>query len=107
MQAHRGLAPWQDPGIFWLTPLLWACRYRVFQAINATSGADPTVDVHCSEREYGGRHDDFSGMLSKMEHSEFCLVLPGDSQSTRRLSEIFLAGASELLSKPASAHSPL
>ncbi|KAK9791369.1 hypothetical protein WJX73_000756 [Symbiochloris irregularis] len=27
-----------------------------------------------------------------MEHSKFCLVLPGDSQSTRRLSEIFIAG---------------
>ena len=69
------------------------CRYRVFQAINATSGADPTVDVHCSEKELGGRHEGFEGMLSNMEHSEFCLVLPGDSQSTRRLSEIFLAGA--------------
>ena len=27
-----------------------------------------------------------------MEHSVFCLALAGDSPSTRRLSEIFLAG---------------
>lgn len=31
-------------------------------------------------------------MLDKMERSIFCLVLAGDAQSTRRLSEIFMAG---------------
>lgn len=35
---------------------------------------------------------DFNVMLSDMEHTVFCLVLPGDAQSTRRLSEVFLAG---------------
>ena len=29
-----------------------------------------------------------------MEHSRFCLVLPGDTASSRRLTEVILAGAS-------------
>ena len=58
-------------------------------AINSTFGEDTSVAVHCTEH---GGHADFPTMLNRMEHSEFCLVLPGDSQSTRRLSEIFLAG---------------
>ena len=31
-------------------------------------------------------------MLSAMEKSRFCLVVTGDAMSTRRLSEIFMAG---------------
>ena len=56
----------------------------------ASSGSD--LDVQCSEEELGGSHEDYAVAFSKMEHSVFCLVLPGDAQSTRRLTEIFLAG---------------
>ena len=75
------------------------CRYRVFNALNTSVGGDPTVNVRCSEKELGGLDQgaSFPLMLDSMEHSEFCLVLAGDSQSTRRLSEIFLAGASCVL----------
>ena len=34
----------------------------------------------------------FEEMLRRMEHSVFCLVVAGDAQSTRRLTEIFMAG---------------
>ena len=40
----------------------------------------------------GGEHVSFQAMLHAMEHSQFSLALAGDSPSTRRLSEIFLAG---------------
>ncbi len=56
----------------------------------ADSGSD--LDVQCSEEELGGSHEDYSVAFNKMERSIFCLVLPGDAQSTRRLTEIFLAG---------------
>ena len=37
----------------------------------------------------------FSGqqVLNTMEESLFCIVLPGDAQSTRRLSEVFMGGS--------------
>ena len=66
-----------------------ACRLKVAQALNG-SGAD--VNVKCSESDLGGVHQEYEEMLSTMEHTKFCLALSGDSQSTRRLSEIFLAG---------------
>lgn len=56
----------------------------------ADKGSD--LDVECSEAKLGGSHEQYSLAFHKMEHSIFCLVLPGDAQSTRRLTEIFLAG---------------
>ena len=56
----------------------------------ANGGQD--LDVECSEEELGGSHEEYSLAFHKMERSVFCLVLPGDAQSTRRLTEIFLAG---------------
>ena len=50
------------------------------------------VRVKCTNKEMGGQHRTFKEMLAQMERSLYCLVLPGDSPSTRRLSEIFLAG---------------
>ena len=32
-------------------------------------------------------------VLKTMEQSLFCIVLPGDAQSTRRLSEVFMGGS--------------
>ena len=67
------------------------CRLAVFQALH---GQAPDIDVRCSNQGLGGTHEPFQAMMRKMEHSQFCLALPGDSPSTRRLSEIFMAGAS-------------
>ena len=72
-----------------LQPYAW-CRLAVFQALH---GLAPDIDVRCSNKGLGGVHEPFQAMLKKMEHSQFCLALPGDSPSTRRLSEIFMAGA--------------
>ena len=58
-----------------------------------TEERPPDVRVRCTNRELGGQHHSFSSMLAHMERSIFCLALAGDSPSTRRLSEIFLAGA--------------
>ena len=55
-------------------------------------GEPEDVEVRCSESELGHEHTSFGQMLDSMERSIFCLVLPGDAQSTRRLSEIFMAG---------------
>ena len=62
----------------------------MYQALH---GAALDVRVDCTNREMGGAHVSFQDMLDIMEHSVFCLALAGDSPSTRRLSEIFLAGA--------------
>ena len=51
------------------------------------------MDVHCSNAKEGGGHIAFRHMLHAIEHSVFALALVGDSPSTRRLSEIFIAGA--------------
>ena len=56
------------------------------------AGQGSDLDVQCSENELGGSHEDYVVAFNKMEHSVFCLVLPGDAQSTRRLTETFLAG---------------
>lgn len=68
-----------------------ACRTAVYQALRG-SEQPPDIDVECTNPDMGGMHHSFETMLSRMEHSVFCLALPGDSPSTRRLSEIFLAG---------------
>ena len=60
---------------------------------NALHGVAADIKVGCTNREMGGEHVEFQAMLDDMEHSVFCLALAGDSPSTRRLSEIFLAGA--------------
>ena len=68
----------------------WLCRSAVYKALH---GVAPDIKVECTNREMGGSHVSFQDMLDIMEHSVFCLALAGDSPSTRRLSEIFLAGA--------------
>ena len=65
-----------------------------YQTVMALKDQGKDVYVYCSEPEFGASstHEKFTDMLDKMERSVFCLVLPGDAQSTRRLSEIFMAG---------------
>ena len=52
------------------------------------------MNVACNEKQFGGsdQFGEFEVMLSAMEKSRFCLVVTGDAMSTRRLSEIFMAG---------------
>lgn len=50
------------------------------------------TEIECSDPTLGGSHEPYAVAFDKMRRSVFCLVLPGDAQSTRRLSEIFLAG---------------
>ena len=50
------------------------------------------VDVKCTDPEFGHSHESFQRMFGKMSRSIFCMAFPGDAASTRRLSEIFLAG---------------
>ena len=77
-----------------LTALPAWSRRETYHALKAVANATNATDlaVQCSD-EPGGVHHAFEHMLAAMDHSKFCLVLPGDSASTRRLSEIFLAGA--------------
>ena len=79
--------------LHWLTEALLAGRRAVYDAFN-DEDRPLDVKVKCTNREMGGRHQAFKEMLAQMERSIFCLALPGDSPSTRRLSEIFLAGVS-------------
>ncbi|KAK9805794.1 hypothetical protein WJX73_000215 [Symbiochloris irregularis] len=67
-------------------------RRKVALALNASAPHVQESSVACSDKFLNGTHKEFVQMLTEMEHSKFCLVLPGDSQSTRRLSEIFMAG---------------
>ena len=64
-------------------------RTAVWEALH---GVAKDVEVECTNPEKGGKHVSFKDMLHKMEHTVFCLALAGDSPSTRRLSEIFMAG---------------
>lgn len=77
-------------------------RLAVTQALH---GLAADIDVQCSNPGLGGSHEPFQTMLNKMEHSQFCLALPGDSPSTRRLSEIFMAGRCWIQHIPATLHS--
>ena len=65
---------------------------QILMAVKKHAVAASDLSVACSDDNLGGKHHDYDQMLAAMEHSKFCLVLPGDSQSTRRLSEIFMAG---------------
>ncbi len=53
------------------------------------------AQVRCTEREFEQnvfvtqRH---KSVLEQMANSAFCLILPGNSQSSQRLTEAFLAG---------------
>ena len=67
-------------------------RKSIFPQVQALKNSGEDVDVTCTESELGSSHSSFEAMLNKMEHTVFCLIIPGDAQSTRRLSEIFLAG---------------
>ena len=71
------------------------CRLKIYEALRH-HGAD--VDVACSEKQFGGsdQFGEFEVMLSAMEQSRFCLVVTGDAMSTRRLSEIFMAGGAPM-----------
>ena len=42
--------------------------------------------------KYGGEHAPFQQMLDSMSRARFCITIPGDAASTRRLSEIYMAG---------------
>lgn len=63
---------------------MYEAFHKVFQA--------PDVKVKCTNADMGGAHHSFQAVLARMERSIFCLALPGDAPSTRRLSEIFMAG---------------
>ena len=56
-------------------------------------GDDPDMDVRCSDPTLSSEGMvKYSEMFKKMRQSIYCVVFPGDAASTRRLSEIFLAG---------------
>ncbi|GAQ85029.1 hypothetical protein KFL_002180040 [Klebsormidium nitens] len=59
---------------------------QTFSTIDA-----PDVSVKCKCSQCPGR-DEHSQMLSKLGRSKFCLVLPGDTQASRRLTEVVLMG---------------
>ena len=65
---------------------------RGVSQVKALGSDGEDVDIHCSEENLGGSHEPYAVAFDKMRRTKFCLVLPGDAQSTRRLSEIFLAG---------------
>ena len=50
------------------------------------------VDMECTNHDLGGTHVPFAEMFTSMSHSRFCMALPGDAASTRRLSELMLSG---------------
>lgn len=58
------------------------------------------VDVACTNSELGGTFEPFDSMFRRMSNSRFCLALPGDSASTRRLSEIMLANCIPVFAGP-------
>ena len=56
-------------------------------------GKNKEMDVRCTDSELNPEgHEEFADMFKKMRAAKFCPAFPGDAASTRRLSEIFLAG---------------
>lgn len=49
------------------------------------------VDVTCTDTPHAS-HASFEVVMAAMQRSKFCLILPGDAQSSRRLSEAIGAG---------------
>ena len=68
----------------------FVCRSAVAEALRSSAS---DVKVRCSSGQHAEGHVAFWDMLHAMERSLFVLVLPGDSPCSRRLSEVFLAGA--------------
>lgn len=64
-------------------------RWYIIQQVFAPL-ASPSIQVECSNADLGGQSP-FDQIFHSMSRSRFCLALPGDSSSTRRLSEIMLA----------------
>lgn len=60
--------------------------------VKALGDKGSDLDISCSEPELGGTHESFPIAFDKMQRTVFCLVPPGDAQSTRRLSELFMSG---------------
>ena len=76
-------------------------RADVVAALRANSHMQG-VDVACTN-EPNTPHEAFASTLAAMRDALFCLALPGDAPSTRRLTEIFMAGCGTL-QKTASSH---
>ena len=67
-----------------------AMRRAVIAGISAldTHG----IRVTCTNKEHGGQEVKYVQSYQDMQRAKFCLILPGDSPSTRRLGESMLAG---------------
>ena len=63
--------------------------------------------MKCTDAEYGGEAAGFDTMLAEMQDSKYCLLLPGDSASTRALSEMMMAGCIPVLAGPPYATMPM
>ena len=73
----------------------WYLSQEVFPKLSVAG-----IDVTCTNVEFNGQHQDFEEMMESMTDSKFCLALPGDSASTRRLSEIMLANCIPVFAGP-------
>ncbi|DBA72311.1 TPA: hypothetical protein ACH3X2_010556 [Trebouxia sp. C0005] len=65
-------------------------RSLIVDQVNAHD-TSARVDVSCTDRATFS-HDSFDLVTKGMQRSKFCLILPGDAQSSRRLSESIRAG---------------
>ena len=66
-------------------------RVLVWGAV-CTSGS-PVVGTRCAPDRCLKHAVPGLQVLKAMESAVFCIVLPGDAQSTRRLSEVFMGGS--------------
>ncbi|CAK0784428.1 hypothetical protein CVIRNUC_007632 [Coccomyxa viridis] len=73
----------------------------------ALGKSGPNVDAMCTDKEFGGRFLSFQKVMDRMKSTLFCLVLPGDSASARRTSEIFMAGCIPVFLGPPYGSMPL
>ncbi|BDA47957.1 probable xyloglucan galactosyltransferase GT14 at C-terminar half [Coccomyxa sp. Obi] len=73
----------------------------------ALGKAGVDVDVSCTDRQLGGRPLPFRSIMERMRNATFCLSMPGDSASTRRLSETIMAGCIPVFVGPPYASMPM
>ncbi|CAK0785134.1 hypothetical protein CVIRNUC_008340 [Coccomyxa viridis] len=73
----------------------------------ALGKAGSDVDVSCTDKQLGGHPLPFRSIMDRMRNATFCLSMPGDSASTRRLSETIMAGCIPVFIGPPYATMPM
>ena len=82
--------------------------FRVVKPLCLSTGEPKAQALKCSKEEAhggGGKVDWHKSLLHSMMQSRFCMIVPGDSQSSERLTDSFVSGLClKTLRQPTTCH---